>query len=117
MFSMVNTLKRLQKSFPFNHAFIADNAEPENWSTHVDRVSRLSSGMFHNNIKSGDIFGILAVNTLDQATNFEIAKIPLNDPVECQSIALKLTVDSATKLEINDISIEYRPTYKRLINT
>ena len=68
MFSMINALKRLQKSFPFNHAFIADNAEPENWSTHVDRVSRLSSGMFHNNIKSGDIFGILAVNSLDQAT-------------------------------------------------
>ena len=39
MFSMVNALKRLEKSFPFNHAFIADNAEPENWSTHVDRVS------------------------------------------------------------------------------
>jgi len=59
----------------------------------------------------------LSSNTLDQATDFEIAKIPLNDPVECQSIALKLTVDSATKLEINDISIEYRPTYKKLINT
>ena len=59
----------------------------------------------------------LSSNTLNQATDFEIAKIPLDDPVECQSIALQITVDSATKLEINDISIEYRPTYKRLINT
>ena len=59
----------------------------------------------------------LSSNTLNQATDFEIAKIPLNDPVECQSIALQITVDSATKLEINDISIEYRPTYKRLVNT
>ena len=59
----------------------------------------------------------LTSNTLNQATDFEIAKIPLDDPVECQSISLQITVDSATKLEINDISIEYRPTYKRLVNT
>ena len=52
----------------------------------------------------------LSNNSLDQATIFEIAKVTFDSPLKCQSIALQLNgpTSNATKLEINDIGIEYR---------
>jgi len=51
----------------------------------------------------------LSNNSLDQATIFEIAKVTFDTPLKCQSIALQLNGGTnATKIEINDIGIEYR---------
>ena len=51
----------------------------------------------------------LSNNSLDQATIFEIAKVTFDTPLKCQSIALQLNGGvNATKIEINDIGIEYR---------
>jgi tetrahydromethanopterin S-methyltransferase subunit F len=52
----------------------------------------------------------LSNNSLDTATIFEIAKVTFDSPLKCQSIALQLNgpTSNATKLEINDIGIEYR---------
>lgn len=60
----------------------------------------------------------LTNNTLDVASNFEIAEITLSSPIECQSLSVKISsIGTATQLEINDISIEYRPLYKKLEST
>ena len=58
----------------------------------------------------GDGSTELATNSLDQAATFEIHKITFTTPLKCQSIALQLNgpTSNATKLEINDIGIEYR---------
>ena len=58
----------------------------------------------------GDGSTALATNSLDQAATFEIHKITFTTPLKCQSIALQLNgpTSNATKLEINDIGIEYR---------
>ena len=52
----------------------------------------------------------LSNNTLDQANGtFEIHKVTFDTPLKCQSIALQLNGGAnATKIEINDIGIEYR---------
>jgi len=52
----------------------------------------------------------LSNNTLDQAAGtFEIHKVTFDTPLKCQSIALQLNGGTnATKIEINDIGIEYR---------
>jgi tetrahydromethanopterin S-methyltransferase subunit F len=52
----------------------------------------------------------LSNNSLDVASTFEIAKVTFDTPLKCQSIALQLNgpTSNATKLEINDIGIEYR---------
>ena len=67
MFSMVSTLERLAKNFPFDKAIIEEDGTIETWSTHIDRVSRLSRGLINNGVKSGEIFGILGLNSADQA--------------------------------------------------
>ena len=60
----------------------------------------------------------LTNNTLDVASVFEIAEITLSSPVECQSLSVKISsIDTATQLQINDISIEYRTLYKNLEST
>jgi hypothetical protein len=60
----------------------------------------------------------LTNNTLDEASDFEIAEITLSTPIECQSLSVKISsIGTATQLEINDISIEYRPLYKKLEST
>ena len=52
----------------------------------------------------------LSNNTLDQADGtFEIHKVTFDTPLKCQSVALQLNGGTnATKIEINDIGIEYR---------
>ena len=67
MFSMVSTLERLAKNFPFDKAIIEEDGTIETWATHIDRVSRLSRGLINNDIKNGEIFGILGFNSADQA--------------------------------------------------
>ena len=67
MFSMVSTLERLAKNFPFDTAIIEDDGKIETWSSHVDRVSRLSRGLINNGILKGDIFSIIGPNSADQA--------------------------------------------------
>mgnify|MGYP003672449194 CR=1 FL=1 len=60
----------------------------------------------------------LTNNTLDVASDFEIAEITLSSPVECQSLSVKISsIGEATQLLINDISIEYRTLYKNLEST
>jgi hypothetical protein len=58
----------------------------------------------------GDGSTALATNSINQATRFEVHKITFTTPLKCQSIALKLNgpTSNATKIEINDIGIEYR---------
>jgi len=57
----------------------------------------------------GDGSTALATNSFDQATAFEIHKVTFTTPLKCQSIALQLNGGTnATKIEINDIGIEYR---------
>jgi len=51
----------------------------------------------------------LSNNSFDQATVFKIQKVTFSTPLKCQSIALQFNGGSnATKIEINDIGIEYR---------
>ena len=83
-----------------------------------------SSGTTINNVLSFAVDGgtsfittNLSNNTFDQATGFEVAKITLSSPKECQSMALKFTVDSATKIELNDVTIEYRTLKRRVAST
>ena len=83
-----------------------------------------SSGTTINNVLSYAVDGStsfattnLQTNTFDQATSFEIAAITLSSPVECQSIALKFSVDSATQIELNDVTMEYRTLRRRVAST
>ena len=61
----------------------------------------------------------IANNTLDQAANWEIHKFTFGTPVECQSIALKFNgpTSNASKIDINDVSIEYRELYGKVSAT
>jgi len=66
----------------------------------------------------GDGSTAIGNNTLDQATSPEIHKFTFTTPIECQSIAFKFNGPStATKLEIQDISIEYRELYGKVSST
>jgi len=64
----------------------------------------------------GDSSTAIANNTLDQATSWEIHKFTFTTPVECQSITLRFNgpTSNASKININDISIEYRELYGRV---
>ena len=64
----------------------------------------------------GDNSTAIANNTLDQATSWEIHKFTFTTPVECQSITLRFNgpTSNASKIDINDISIEYRELYGRV---
>ena len=68
----------------------------------------------------GDGSTAIGNNTLDQATVPEIHKFTFTTPIECQSIAFKFNGPSTsqpTKLEIQDISIEYRELHGRVSST
>jgi hypothetical protein len=64
----------------------------------------------------GDNSTAIANNTLDQATSWEIHKFTFTTPVNCQSITLRFNgpTSNASKIHINDISIEYRELYGRV---
>ena len=64
----------------------------------------------------GDSSTAIANNTLDQAASWEIHKFTFTTPVECQSITLRFNgpTSNASKININDISIEYRELYGRV---
>ena len=54
--------------------------------------------------------GTLATN----ATDYKTAKLTPSSPISCTKIAIVMnTITNARKVEINDISIEYRELYKR----
>jgi len=67
----------------------------------------------------GDGSTQIANNTLDQAANWEIHKFTFGTPVECQSISLRFNgpTTNASKIDINDISIEYREIYGKVSAT
>ena len=64
----------------------------------------------------GDGSTAIANNTLDQAASWEIHKFTFTTPVECQSLTLRFNgpTSNASKIDINDISIEYRELYGRV---
>ena len=45
--------------------------------------------------------------------NYKIAKVSLPTPVQCQSIRIWLKCNFS-EFEINDISIDYRPIYRKV---
>ena len=67
----------------------------------------------------GDGSTAISNNTLDQATSWEIHKFTFTTPIECQSMTLKFNgpTSDASKIDINDISIEYRELYGRVSAT
>ena len=67
----------------------------------------------------GDGSTAISNNTLDQATSWEIHKFTFTTPVECQSMTLKFNGPTSvfTKIDINDVSIEYRELYGKVSAT
>ena len=47
------------------------------------------------------------------ATNWDVATLGITTPITVQSLALKVDVATSGTMEINDMSIEYRPLHKR----
>ena len=47
------------------------------------------------------------------ATNWQVATLGITTPITVQSLALKVDVATSGTMEINDMSIEYRPLHKR----
>ena len=67
----------------------------------------------------GDGSTAIANNTLDQAANWEIHKFTFTTPVECQSLSLRFNgpTSNASKISINDISVEFREVYGKVPST
>ncbi len=67
----------------------------------------------------GDGSTAIANNTLDQATSWEIHKFTFATPVECQSLSLRFNgpTSNASKISINDISVEFREVYGKVPST
>ena len=67
----------------------------------------------------GDGSTAISNNTLDQATSWEVHKFTFTTPVECQSMSLKFNgpTSNASKIDINDVSIEYRELYGKVSST
>ena len=59
---------------------------------------------------SHDLSGTLATN----ASDYKTVKLTPSSPISCTKIAIVMnTTTNARKVEINDMSIEYREVYKR----
>tara|TARA_R110001583_G_scaffold42312_2_gene134516 strand:+ start:474 stop:2702 length:2229 start_codon:yes stop_codon:yes gene_type:complete len=67
----------------------------------------------------GDGSTAIGNNTLDQATSWEIHKFTFATPVECQSLSLRFNgpTSNASKISINDISVEFREVYGKVPST
>lgn len=60
-------------------------------------------------------FTIISGTTFGNSNDWNIEKIPLQSSLQCQSIKIKIGIASTHSLfEINDISIDYRPIYRKV---
>lgn len=60
-------------------------------------------------------FTTISGTTFASTDDWDIEKIPLQSALQCQSIKIKIRIQSThTLFEINDISIDYRPIYRKV---
>jgi len=60
-------------------------------------------------------FTTISGTTFGNSNDWNIEKIPLQSSLQCQSIKIKIGISSTHSLfEINDISIDYRPIYRKV---
>ena len=60
-------------------------------------------------------FTTISNTTFASTDTWEIEKIPLQSALQCQSIKIKIGIASTHSLfDINDISIDYRPIYRKV---
>ncbi|MEM1050259.1 MAG: AMP-binding protein [Pseudomonadota bacterium] len=67
MFPLTVALERAARSFPLETAMVEEDGRAENWSDHVDEVSRLAGALSGIGLAQGARFAILAPNSADQA--------------------------------------------------
>tara|TARA_R110002051_G_scaffold123341_1_gene196606 strand:+ start:1130 stop:3349 length:2220 start_codon:yes stop_codon:yes gene_type:complete len=67
----------------------------------------------------GDGSTAISNNSLDVAAGWEIHKFVFTTPVECQSLSLRFNgpTSNASKISINDISVEFREVYGKVPST
>jgi hypothetical protein len=105
---------RAKKVYKMYLTYKASTALQDTGTNDIPLLYSTDGSTTFTNFDTCVVGGSSSATQLDaSATNWDVATLGITTPITVQSLALKVDVATSGTMEINDMSIEYRPLHKR----